>query len=346
PADDARGKDFQVRAKEVSDRLVRAALTPKTAPEKERPATAFAPAGGTPQARRAKIEVAQGGLQQVRVADVAGVLGLSPNEIAAQLRAGRIRLSRAGQEVAWQPAADGNGLLFHGEELHTAYTDVNVYWLEIGRGQQMATVAAAPAGGAPAASFLDTLHLETDAIPAVASPRPVDDFWIWKSLFPGFPGFDRATINAVVPALAPGTASLTVHLVGFAATQRAEIWLNGARVGDLAWEGEGPVSLPVALPSGSLLDGANQIELVAVEAARGLWLDAFDLTYPRRYRAQAGRLAFRAQAGGAVAVTGFATPDVAVYDVAQPLVPRRLGGLSPVPQSDGSWGVSFTAPGA
>lgn len=335
-AGDPKGEDFQVRAKAVSDRLARAVLTRKAAP-------AFA---GPQTARRAKIEVAQSGPQQVRVADIASALGLTGGEVSAQLRAGRIRLSRAGQDVAWQPAADGNGLVFHGEELHTAYTDVNVYWLEIGRGQSMATLAASPAAGTPAASFLDTLHLETDAIPAVASPKPVDDFWIWKSLFPGFPGFDRATIQATVPAPATGAATLTVHLAGFAPAQRAEVWLNGARVGDLSWEGDGPVSLPVALPSGSLRDGANQIEVVAVEAARGLWLDAFDLTYPRQYRAEAGRLAFRAEAGRAVTVTGFATPDIAVYDVAQPLAPRRLGGLSSVPQAGGSWGVSFTAPGA
>src|SRR6266545_2320354 len=299
-AHDEKGGDFQARGKEVSDRVARAAVTGERERERERSATAPASAGGPSQGRRAKLEVAQSGVQRVRVADVAGALGLSANEVAAQVRAGRIRLSRNGQDVAWQPAGDGDGLVFYGEAVHTAYTDLNVYWLEIGSGQLMATTAVRPVTGTVAASFLDTLHLETDAIPAVAAPEPVDDFWIWKSFFPGFPGFDRATFDAAVPAPAPGAASLVAHLYGFAATQRAEVWLNGARVGDLTWEGIGPVALTVPLASGALQPGANRIELVILEGSSGVWLDSFDLTYPRQYRADAGRLAFRAEAGGTV----------------------------------------------
>lgn len=333
---------FQAQAKEVSPRLVRSALRQTGHLEGS---SVAASSGASPVASRAKIEVAQAGLQRVRLTDVASALGLSSEEAAAQLRAGRLRLSRGGQDVAWQPAANGDGLIFHGEALHNAFTDVNVYWLEAGRGQAIATVAARPASGPGAASFLDTLRFNTDVIPAIASPVPVEDQWIWKSFYPGYPGFDRGTFPLDVPAPAAGGATLAVRLVGFAATQRAELRLNGQRLEDLEW-GNGLATVTVSVPAGVLLEGANRVEIVALEAERGFWLDAFELSYPRLYRAQADRLAFRAAAGSPVVLTGFRASDVAVYDLSWPFAPRRLGGLVAQPQADGSWGMGFLAPSA
>jgi hypothetical protein len=343
---DLRGGGFRAAGKPVSARLVRA-----VSERLKEPAVIAAAAGrslstASATARRAKVSVTSGGLQRVRIADLAGALGLAADEAAAQLRAGRLRLSRGGQDVSWQAAGDGGGLVFYGEAVHNAYTDVSVYWLELGKGQLVAAVAGPPTGSPAAGSFVDTLRLEVDAIPAVAAPVPVDDFWIWKSFVPGFPGFDRATFPAAVPAPAAGGATLAVHLYGFAATQRAELWLNGRDLGELDWAGTGPATVTAAVPAGALLDGGNQIEIVALEGERGFWLDSFDLTYPRLYRAQDDRLAFRTAAGATVALTGFHSGDIAVYDLAQPLAPRRIGGLTVQPQAAGSWGATFVAPDA
>lgn len=331
-------RTFTALEKAVSPRLARAALAREAAP-------AAASANPAPVGTRARVEVTRSGMARVRTGPIASALGMTVEEAAAQIRAGRLRLSRGGQDVAWQPAADGDGLVFYGEAVRSAFTNTNVYWLERGKGLAMAAAAVQPAVGPAAGFFADTLHLETDAIPAVSAPLPVDDFWIWKSLFPGFPGVDRAALVVEVPAPAPGAATLAIQLYGFAAVQRAEVRVNGRLIGEIAWEGSGPATATVALPADILADGANQIELVALEAERGFWLDSFDLSYPRLYRAVGDRLAFRAPAGGAVALAGFRSADIAVWDLAQPLAPRRLGGLSGQPQPDGSWGVSFLAPG-
>ncbi|MFL6262161.1 MAG: C25 family cysteine peptidase [Thermoanaerobaculia bacterium] len=332
-----RERDFTATSKPVSPRLARAAeTTAKAAPAAAGPSTA----------RRARVEVGRAGLVRVHAQDLAGALGISLDETAGQVRAGRLRLSHAGQDVAWQPAADGDGLVFYGEAVQSPYTDVNVYWLERGAGQAVATAAAPAGAGQAPTSFADTLHLETDAIPGVSAPLPVEDFWIWKSLFPGYPGFDRATLGVQVPAPGAGPATLAVNLYGFADSQRIGLSVNGRSLGEIAWSGGGPYTGTVALPPDLLRDGANQIELVALEAPRGVWLDSFDLTYSHLYRAAAGRLAFRAAAGGAVSLSGFQAADVAVWDVARPLAPRRLGGLAAQLRPDGSWGVSFTAPDA
>jgi hypothetical protein len=336
-----RDRDFAASGKGVSPRLAAAATARRGAlPEK-------AAAGGPALTRtRARISVVGSGMVRVQTRDIANGLGLSLAEAGAQLRAGRLRLSHAGQDVAWQPAADGDGLVFYGEAISSPYTDANVYWLEPGKGQPLATVAAQASSGAAAGTFVDALHLETDAIPAVTAPLPVEDFWIWKSFFPGFPGFDRATFAALVPTPASGAATLAIHLYGFAAAQRADLRVNGRWIAELAWGGSGPYTATVTLPPDALRDGGNEIELVALEAERGFWLDSFDLTYPRRYQAVSDRLAFRAVAGSAVALGGFRSADVSVYDLAQPFAPRRLDGLSAQPQPGGTWGVSFLAPDA
>jgi Peptidase family C25 len=336
-----RGRDFSATAKGVSPRLARAAME---AIEKATRSAAAAAPGRASHLSRAKIEVTESGMYRVRAQDIGSALGMPAAEAAARLRAGQLRLSNAGQDVAWQPAADGNGLVFYAAALHTPYTDSNVYWLDPGDGQLVATAVARPASGPAAAAFVDTVHLETDAIPAIASPVPVPDFWIWKSFFPGFPGFDSATVSAPVPVPAAGAATLAVNLYGFAALQRANLIMNGRFVGRIEWPGVGPYTASLALPPDMLRDGDNEIELDALEGERGFWLDSFDLTYPRLYRAQQGRIAFRADAGAAVALGGFPDPDVSVYDLSQPLAPRRLLAAPAQPLPDGTWGVSFAAP--
>jgi hypothetical protein len=336
--------DFTARGKDVSSRLLAAAVERR---ELQAVAQAAVAGGKAQSPTRAKVSVVGGGMTRVRLQDIAGGLGMPAAEAAGQIRAGRLRLSHAGQDVAWQPATDGDGIVFYGAAIDSPYTDANVYWLERGSGQIVATVSAAPASGASADAFLEVRHIETDAIPAVAAPLPVTDFWIWKSFFPGFPGFDRGTFTVEVPSPAPGPATLAVNLYGFAGSQRASLAVNGRDLAEISWSGPGLVSRQVELPAGLLRDGAsNRIEIVALEAERGFWLDSFDLTYPRLYRAAGDRLAFQAEAGRAVTLGGFRSADIAVYSLARPLAPRRLGGLAVQPQSDGTWGVSFLAPDA
>ncbi len=340
-AGDREDREFTAKAKALSPRLVRAAA--------ERHVSNTKAASGKPAAR-ARVEVTRAGMVRLRTVEIAGALGMSPEETAGQLRAGRLRLTRAGQDVAWQAAGDGDsdGLVFYGEAIDSPYTRINVYWLERAPGLTMASTAVRPASGPAAGSFTDTLHLETDAIPATTAPLPVEDFWIWKSFFPGYPGYDRATLTVDVPSpAAPAVtpATLALNLYGFTASQRASIRVNGQPAGEVTG-GAGSFTGQVTLPAGTLLDGANSIEVVALEADRGLWLDSFDLTYAHGYRAAGDRLAFQAGAGATVDLSGFRSADIAVWDLAQPSAPRRLAGLAAQLRADGSWGVSFAAPGS
>jgi hypothetical protein len=330
--------------KPVSTRVA-AAAAPRGAPGGR---TASAAAASTPAkpASRALVTVEGSGIVRVATSDVAAALGLNATQAAAQVRSGRLRLSHGSTTVAWQPTASGDGMLFFAPGIESPYTDVDAYWLETATGLTMSAVPASASSGTPADSFADTLHLEVDAIPGIAAPLPVEDFWVWKSFFPGYAPAERATMTVLVPAPAAAPATLAVNVYGFAAQQRAELRWNGTGVGEIAWQGDGAATVAVSLPAGLLIDGANQIEVVALEAAQGFWLDSFDLTYAHRYRASGNRLALSAAAGEPIAIGGFSSSNVVVYDLAQPLAPRPLAGLAPQLLADGTWGVSFAAPTA
>jgi len=332
-------KVFTAREKAASPRLVRAgrALAAQAA-------QGTAGSASTDVPEKAKILIGESGLYRLGVRDIAVGLGLSAAEATADLYSGALKLSQGGSQIASAVTADGAGLVFYGSALHTAYTDNGVVWLERGSGSTMSSLATAAPTGVPADSFVDTLHIESDMVPAVVAPIPVDDFWVWKSFFPGFAGFDRGDFLLEVPSPAAAAAQLDIHLYGFAATQRAQVFLNRHALGTISWPGSGPYVAHVSLPSRFLLDGGNSIEILALEGENGFWLDSFDVTYARRFRAVDDRLLFRAASGATVAVSGFGSGDIAVYDLSQPRAPRRLLGPAITQQPDGTWTVKLNAP--
>lgn len=331
---------FTAAAKPVSARLVRSSAEHASAAVGSKAVTA---AAGGP--RRARLSVVGKGMAQVAARDLAIALGVPQAQAVALIRTGHLRLTRGGQEVAWELGSNGDKVLFYSPGLASSYTDTDVFFAELTAGRAMAKVPVLSGGGGPP-SFADTLHLEEDAIPTPMGPMSVEDFWIWKSFFPGYPGFDHFAFGVTVPSPAASGGTLAVTVVGFAAVQRADLRLNGRWLGELAWEGSGSRTLTIAVPAGVLRDGFNAIEVVALEAARGFWVDSFDLNYSHRYRAAADRVDFSAAAGQVVDLSGFSSSDIAVYDLAAPLEPRRLEPSPGRLLADGSWGVSFLAPGS
>jgi hypothetical protein len=335
---------FSAAARAVSPRLLTDSSARRAAGALSQ-VSAAEPADGKP-ARRARVTVAETGLVRVALRDAALALGLPTPQVAALQRAGRLRLSHGAVPVSWEPAADGDGIVFYAPGITSPYTVVDAFWLEVGDGELMAPLTVGAPGGSGAPSFTDTAHAESDVIPAVTAALPVDDFWIWKSMFPGFPGFDRGVFGISAPAPAAGLATLGVQLYGLGGHQRARLRFNGDYIGELAWDGAGAVTPTVKLPAGLVHDGFNEVELTVLEAPRGFWVDSFDLTYEHLFQASGDRLTFRAGGQQAIALAGFSAPDITVYDLAQPLQPRRLAGLAAAVQVDGSWGVRFEAPEA
>jgi MYXO-CTERM domain-containing protein len=331
---------------EVAAYVKRAHQTPDRAP-----AAVRTPLAGDSAATAVKLGVDRDGLYEVTAAEIAAALGAGEAAIRERIAAGTLAMSRGGVDVAWRATADGGAIQFYGEAIDSLYARDNVYWIRPALGATMATTAAGDAAGAPAASFADVARTERDVFAGIViAPDPESDYWHWSVLSPSESGLQRATLPIDVPAPAATAwlAWVTVHVQGATDTpQRAHVRLNGVLLGDLAFSGIEPHSATFVVAASTLVDGANTVELEGVMPAGAdysvTYIDAVDVSYERRFVARGGELVFRTTAAGAVAVTGFATPDIALYDISDPAAPIAIEGVAVDGASDGDYRVSFIA---
>ncbi len=287
---------------------------------------------------RVRLRVTAGGLHRVDAADLAAALGLATPDVQGMLARQGFRLSHQGFEIPWIADTGGTGLFFHGEAIESLFTTENVYWLESGRGIKAATVGAGravPDDGT--AWFVDRTHYEQDVFPANSLFYDADDdMWLWGYQYvtasaPGAPL--RFAFTTRGRSAAGSDAEVTVYLQGAADTtanpdQHAVVRVNGTPVGEVSWNGAQPAVLTAAFSPALLADGTNTLEVAGVLDAgvpfTYFYVDSFDIAYPRRYVAEAGRLAFDAAGHASVTVRGFPTPDICLLDVTDPCEPRQV----------------------
>jgi len=306
-----------------------------------------------------KIGVRERGLYRLTVADLAVGLGVDKSVAEDWIRRGRISLTNRGLNVPWQPAADASALRFFGDAVDSNYTAENIYWLTPDKlGPLMRTAS----GGRPAAApgpqaFPETRHFEQDRFAGIAiAPDPESDYWFWEPLIAGDPTFGLRSFNLDVRGVAPGQegASLTLQLQGATTSEvsgehRVSVSLNGTALGDAVWEGVRAHRATLPVPAALLRDGDNTVELTCSQGGDApysiTYVDSLDLAYPRLAVADGGSPLFvRGLSGGTLTVSGFASPEIRVYDVTQPILPIAVEGTT-VDASSGGWRVSF-APAA
>ena len=261
--------------------------------------------------------------------------------------------SNRGRTVPWLPDGLGTGIYFYAEPVGSVFTDENAYWISVAAGQTMGARASAPTG-LLASSFTETVHQEQDQYPMLASFQdPQADFWAWDYLFAGYDGLDDKTFTIRADGVAgTGDTSLTVHLLGGTAggDHHVEVFLNGQPVGEALWHGLVPFDIELPIGTGGVVEGDNVVELKAVldagVAESLVWVDSFDLTYQRRYRAVDDALTFTAENGTDVAIGGFSASSVLLFDVTVPSQPSLVTGGSVALAGDGQYELRFGAAGA
>ncbi|HEY3568828.1 MAG TPA: C25 family cysteine peptidase [Thermoanaerobaculia bacterium] len=302
------------------------------------------------------LSVRQTGLIYLSAASVGSWLGLKPDEAVKAIGQGKVALTKAGQPVAWYPdligGAKAQGLFFYGEAPDSPYTDTAAYRLSKGPGLLMQTVPAgtpATAGG----SFPETRHVEKDLFAAtVISPDPNSDYWFWDFLQGNDPTYGHRTYTLDAPGLAAaaGVGTLAVNLQGatasgFAGEHQAQVSLNGTPLGETSWTGITPQRAVFSVPAGLLQESGNQVDVTAVTgggAPYSIWyVDSFDLSYPRLFRAAGDALAFTAGGAPGVSVGGFTSSTVRLVDVQDPLHPRWIAGATAGPDGAGGFQLRF-----
>jgi Peptidase family C25 len=308
---------------------------------------------------RVKLYLRESGIYRVTDAEIAEASGLSLIEVRDALHRGRVRLERRGRSIPWLESTDGTSLAFYAPPFDRTFTLEDVVWLDLDFGSRLRPSGRARPRPRPRSSsfeaestFAESLRVEEDQIAAVALGKldPLGDFWFW-SFVPGSPGegqdFDFLVSD---PGSASSQSKLIIDFQGFAegAEHAYAVTLNGVDLGEARFVGDVHHSASFDVDSAVLKAGTNRLGIrAAADAAPfiGAFLDGFTLDYPRHYRAVGGRLAFQGADEPVVTISGFTSPDLSVWDVSDPELPRPLPVL--VDGADADWSVTLQpTPGA
>lgn len=293
------------------------------------------PLGNREQAR---ITVKGRGLFYVSSAQIASSLGISAMQAESSIQRKNLILISQGKDTTWLADNNGAGIFFYSAGVETAYTDQNVFWLTKGPGLAMATIGAGNAGTAdPGQSFRESLHFEENHYAATAIfSDPADDIWLWDYVEGGG---ETKSFPVVIPgAVSTGPATLVVKLKGATDTEatsdhNARILLNGTEIGRTYWDAMEGRAVEISFDSSLLIDGPNTISVQGLLTSGVpyslFYVESFDVSYQRRYKAVNNTLLCRGDGNAVVTVTGFTDPQVAVFDVSDPAQPKQLTGVAP-----------------
>jgi hypothetical protein len=235
---------------------------------------------------------------------------------------------------------------FYGVGLDTLSTDARVYWLtagwRLGKRIQVIDGQGTPVAGS---SFLFTVERK-------------DRLWYFAALLNGeesnlFGGPVRSsgatnqllTLRHVDPSPA-GNATLEVRLQGVTtAPHRIRVSLNGAVVGEMAFDGQSQGVFNVGVSQSVLREGDNLVTLIALEGGTDVSvIDSIRLTYWHTYTAFENTLAFGATGGNQHTIGGFSNANIHVMDVTDPEAPSEcIGSVNP---QGLEYAVTFGVPGA
>lgn len=255
---------------------------------------------------------------------------LFANGIPTNTEPQNLRLFVRGVEQAITVNDGGDGRLdptdsieFYGVPANTNESETNVYYVvasqQQGRRIEFGNYAGQPSD---ATTFISTLE------------RRDRNIYISSLLNGEEPNYFGAIVNQagvdqtlnILDAVPTGTANIRVVLQGIARSEHlVSVELNGNLVGTIDFaqfmRGEGNFSVAAS----AIVSGPNTIRLVSVAGPTDVSVvDRIQVSYPRKLRANDGRLRFTANAGQAVTVGGFTSKGVRMFDVTDQAAPVEL----------------------
>ncbi|HSN76263.1 MAG TPA: C25 family cysteine peptidase [Anaerolineae bacterium] len=322
-----------------------------------------------------RIPTKERGLYRLTYADLnangvpVGPGGANPNTFAVYDKSEQIDIEVTG--AGDNSFDDGDLVIFYAVPYDGGrFQDYNVYQFVYGGevvGQRIAPRTVSASAAPPAASVItQTLHVEFDRDYRSLYPRPsyADHF------------FDtQLYVNATTPTLTrsydlalsnPVTATDNIvqvrALIHGGVDQAANpdqsvlLRLNSYDIGAYRWNGSVDHLITASVPAEWLVSSNNRMHLVAALAQLPggpayYWIspDWVQISYPALANATDDRLYIEGLVSptNAVAVSGFSTPVVSVFDVRNPRHPLRLSGVGA--QVNGSattvyWDETMTAP--
>jgi len=311
--------------------------------------------GGQAKPSGVAAGVGASALYRVTAVELATLLDTPVQKVRRLIDRGEIRISNGGVEVEWLADEKATELFFYGSEIDSQFTTENVYRMSPGKG----TLAGTTSGGKPTpvggGSFVDSVHYEEDAIPAVVVARdPDSDYWYWDGIVAQNPDTIRTFNLDVLDPTGAGAAQLSVLLYGatddplIPSEHQAIVRWNGVEIGSTVWDGVGDHAVSFPVNAAALNAGANTVEIEAVlggGVSNSLFfIDSFDLEYSRSHHAVGDSLHFGG-GGGVLSVDGFSSAEIRVLDISTLSAPVLVEGTT-IDGFGGGFRVSFDSNGA
>jgi len=279
-----------------------------------------------------KVLVARDGIVALSLADLR-VAGLTVERLDTQA----LSLTVHGVPVPF--FVDFDRLVFYGQAPRmpeSLYTGESVYWLRSGQGAGLAMEERAVQAGVagPTGIGLSRVYAEESKVFQAMAPAGTDP-WMWAQLYAGA----AVTETFAAPDATDVTsATLVVRVLSITDTAQdpdhhAVLRVNGQVVDEEYWNGLEARVITATVPAGVLRPGANEFSLAVPgdtgAAAELVFLDAFELTYPRSLALGSAGLEWEPAAPGTRTyhVTG---PEMrpgaseVVLDIGDPARPVRI----------------------
>jgi hypothetical protein len=286
--------------------------------------------------KSAKVMVDENGLYSLSSEEIANAMDLSTGQVEDLINDQQLQVVNKGQQISYLPVDGNAGIYFYGESIESIYTDANIYWLIQGVGGAMSSIdGEGPDPLVEEESFTQVLHFEEDhhALTALFDD-PHADYWLWK-------GFEDPSDPPEVPsqyqledsgtfafrsdgATRTGTGTIDIYLHGVTETEadldhHVIVQLNDLQIGESWWNGKEAHHFQMSFDADLLNDGENTLEVIA-ELDTGVpysifYLDSFDVTYERYYRAIDDRLTFPGQDLSVITIRDFSNSEISLFDI-------------------------------
>lgn len=321
----------------------------------------------------AKIKISKDGIYRIKYSDLY-------NECpSTSISSTKLSLSMQGMDIPID-VTDNNGngyfetgdyIEFYGKAIgrddsRFRFTDTNVYWLSVGEGTGKRTEKVAPAAGGPPlpvpSSFARQLHVEEDTeyiqknYPEIDSASDVREHWFWGKEFwpkdsvnpndPEYPYlFKRAYpfSTRYVDKNYPVSIRIRVQSVSF--DHLVNVYVNSNYAGQYVWNSQDPYDIDISgLPASYFNNGPNTLYVESVGGGM-FYLDWFDVTYKRQYKAEHNSIEFTGS--NLITLSGFTSGDISVYEISDPVNPGKISIGQPKnigTAGDPNFEVSFPSP--
>jgi len=293
-------------------------------------ASESADAGSPAQAIR--IQISETGVYRVTSEMIANILGLSVQDVRAQLSKNGFALTHRGNPVAWIAAAGGNELVFYGQRPSNPALGMSVYNLRPGTGLRMPEANVDVAAANTVTWYTHTTRVEQNRFPALAiAPDPLQDFWMWGVLSSSSETARVFSTEVSAEGLVTGDGKAEIRIGLYGATfgrHGIEVRINGTTIGQAAAYGRKLREISVRVPVSALKENnAVQLYLLPGEDETDVaYINYLALNYPRRSAAIGNQFTVNLAANSQVTVQDFTDPNIALFDVGKPLVPTYLRG--------------------